>query len=122
MWLFTNFGFFSIVEKPADRDRDTLTVRARFAGDLETLRERYLPDLGLIAEDAGTDYKYRACAPRAAVAAAFQHALLDLDYHNFKSAVLKRQGYSRADLYGGIWGLLYEAQSRDEARAAAVGD
>ena len=28
MWLITNFGFFSVVEKPEDQGADTLTVRA----------------------------------------------------------------------------------------------
>lgn len=119
MWLFTNFGFFSIVEKAADRGRDTLTVRGRFAGDLELLREKYLPELGPIVADAGTDYKYRAQAPRAAVAAAFQHAVAEIDYSNFKSAVMHEQGYGRANLYGDIWRVLYEAQSHAVARAAA---
>ena len=43
MWLFTNFGFFSVVQKPGERD---LTVRSRLRSDLERLRERYLPTLG----------------------------------------------------------------------------
>ena len=42
MWLFTRFGFFSIVRKPGD---DNLTVRARVAADLDALREQYLPEL-----------------------------------------------------------------------------
>ena len=37
MWLVTNFGFFSVVQK---KDDDILTVRARARGDLETLKER----------------------------------------------------------------------------------
>lgn len=29
MWLMTTIGFFSIVEKPWDREHQTVTVRAR---------------------------------------------------------------------------------------------
>ena len=46
MWLLTPIGFFSIVQKPDDTTRNTLTVRARVRQDLESLRLRYLPGLG----------------------------------------------------------------------------
>jgi len=42
MWLFTNFGFFSVVQKPGD---SLLTIRARAAFDLDRLRDEYLPTL-----------------------------------------------------------------------------
>ena len=48
MWLITPVGFFSIVQKPSDVAADTLTVRARVQGDLEALREQFLPGLGAI--------------------------------------------------------------------------
>jgi hypothetical protein len=42
MWLFTTFGFFSVVQKSHS---DGLTVRARDAADLDRLRAEYLPEL-----------------------------------------------------------------------------
>ncbi|MBI4704877.1 MAG: hypothetical protein HY744_27550 [Deltaproteobacteria bacterium] len=42
MWLFTSFGFFSVVQKPGE---EGLTVRARVRSDLERPREQYLPGL-----------------------------------------------------------------------------
>jgi len=42
MWLITNFGFFSVVQKPGD---DMLTVRSRVKADLEELQNRYIPNL-----------------------------------------------------------------------------
>ena len=60
MWLNTNFGFFSIVRKPEDMAAGSVTVRSRLRGDLETLRKRYLHQMGPIVANAGTDYKYRA--------------------------------------------------------------
>ena len=70
MWLITPVGFFSIVQKPSDVATDTLTVRARVRADLEALREQYLPGLGDIQESQVNDYRFRAVAPRAEVAAA----------------------------------------------------
>lgn len=63
MWLITNFGFFSVVEKPDQKDTKLLVIRARVKADLEALRKRYIPDMGEIQTGGGTDYKYRAVAP-----------------------------------------------------------
>ncbi|TXG98314.1 MAG: hypothetical protein E6R09_11505 [Rhodocyclaceae bacterium] len=111
MWLMTPIGFFSIVEKPGDRGRDTLTIRARVRSDLETLGHRYLPELGEIAEHQGTDYRYRSVAPRASVAKALSQLTLDLDYDNFKDEVKRVQGDERARAYGEVWCALYPLQS-----------
>ena len=111
MWLFTSFGFFSVV---ARRDRaDLVLVRARCRADLEALRERHLPDLEL-HENAGSDYRWRAFVTRedwertaAAVAAA-------IDYPNFKDAIAERQGYERAELYHDVWDVMYRLQRRED--------
>src|SRR5437016_5925567 len=98
MWIISNFGFFSIVEKPGDKEENTLTVRARVKADLENLRDKYLQTLGPISEDVGTDYKYRAKAPRLDLARAFSQIILDIDYSNFKNSVAKKQGAERSEL------------------------
>ena len=36
MWLITNFGFFSVVKKSEDLKSDSLTIRSRAKGDLES--------------------------------------------------------------------------------------
>ncbi len=64
MWLMTSLGFFSIVCKADDIGSDTLTIRSRVRTDLESLRKQYLPSLGDIVENAGTDYRFRAKALR----------------------------------------------------------
>jgi hypothetical protein len=110
MWLMTKFGFFSIVQKPGDAEAGMLTVRARVRADLEALRERYLPEMGEIAENAGTDYRCRARAPREALAAALQQITLDIDYGNFKSTVHKTQGAQRSEVYHEVWDALYQLQ------------
>jgi len=110
MWLFTNLGFFSIVRKRADVEHDTLTVRSRARADLEALRTRYLPELGEILENAGTDYRFRARAPRQAVAEAMRQALLELDYPNFKAEVVQAQGQDRAAVYHEVWDIVCALQ------------
>ena len=118
MWLITNFGFFSVVQKPDDPAAGTLTVRARVKGDLETLRDRYLPDLGDIVADAGTDYRFRAKAPRTALSHAVARAILDIDYANFKNSVAKTQGHERSHIYGEVWIALHALEARESPLAS----
>ena len=107
MWLVTNFGFFSVVQKKGD---DILTVRARVRSDLEALKEKYIPTLGDILEGEGTDYKYRAKVSREDLAKAMQKIIMDIDYSNFKDSVAEQQGYKRASIYGEVWGDLMRLQ------------
>jgi len=110
MWLITPIGFFSVVRKPTDTKNKTLTVRARVRSDLEALQAQYLPELGPIQESSVNDYRFRAVAPQAAVAAAMARLAETLDYSNFKDAVKQRQGAARAHLYHGVWDVLYRLQ------------
>lgn len=84
--------FFSVVQKADDIAADTLTVRARVRGDLDALREHYLPSLGQVQESKTNDYRFRALAPRADVAAAMASMVNQLKYSNFKSQVATVQG------------------------------
>jgi len=112
MWLITTRGFYSIVEKPWDIEGGTLTIRARAREDLEAFRESDLPELGAVKEDPGADYRFRAQAPREAVARAVQKQVEAIDYDNFKSAVGRRQGGDRAHLYMGVWDVLHKIQEK----------
>lgn len=113
MWIMTSCGFFSIVEKPEDREEHLLTIRARVREDLEALRDRWLPALGPIQDWATSDYRFRARAPRAAVAAALAQLTAAIDYDNFKNEVAKTQGYDRARTYSKVWEVLYGLQRRE---------
>lgn len=111
MWLITPIGFFSVVQKASDVAADTLTIRARVQRDLLALREQYLPGLGEISESKTNDYRFRAVAPRAEVAAAMARLVDDLGYANFKDQVAKVQGKARAHLYHDVWSVLYRLQA-----------
>ena len=103
MWIFTTFGFFSIVQKPGD---ERLTVRARARQDLDALRSQYLPSLSETIEGAGTDYRYRATVPRAELAGAMSRIVTDVTYANFKSEVAARSGHGRSNLYHRVWEVM----------------
>jgi hypothetical protein len=106
MWLISSIGFFSIVEKSSDKGARTLTVRARVQSDLESLREQYLPSLGPILKDVGTDYQFRATAPREDVSKAVSQLVLAIDYSNFKNEIARKQGRKRETLYHRVWDVL----------------
>ncbi|MFN4014221.1 MAG: NUDIX domain-containing protein [Reyranella sp.] len=110
MWLITPVGFFSIVQKPADVAAGTLTVRSRVRSDLDALRAAFLPELAPTEESTSTDYRFRAQAPKASVAAALAKLANSIDYSNFKDVVAERQGKDRARLYHGVWDVLYPMQ------------
>lgn len=110
MWLITPVGFFSVVQKPVDVAAGTLTIRARVRSDLDALRATFLPELTPTKETASADYRFRAQAPKKAVAVALAKVAESIDYSNFKDVVAKRQGKERAHLYHGIWDVLYAMQ------------
>ncbi len=113
MWIFTTIGFFSVVEKPDDRGKGTVTIRSRVRSDLEALKEKYLPTLGPIQENSQTDYRFRAKAKKEEFASALQKMALDLDYDNFKATVSRRQGVEREGFYHEVWETLLRLQERD---------
>jgi hypothetical protein len=110
MWLITNFGFFSIVQKTGDRD---LTIRTRVRGDLETLREKYLPGLGEITKSEVTDYRYRAKVSPAELAETMGKIIRDITYDNFKNSVADKQGSQRAQIYHKVWENLIAFEAND---------
>ena len=117
MWLLTPYGFFSVVEKLGDAAGGVLTLRARVRSDLDALRAAVLPELGPTEEGKNTDYRFRARAPRAAVAAAMARLVETLDYSNFKNAVADRQGAKRAKLCHDVWDVLYQMQGNPDYEA-----
>jgi hypothetical protein len=107
MWIFTDVGFFSIVQK---RDTDFLTVRARVAGDLDRLREKYMPELSGTKATPRNDYPFRANIGHEAFAAGLAAVARNLNYDNFKNHVAKTMGYEREDVYHNVWATLLQLQ------------
>ena len=113
MWIFTPFGFFSIVQKTHDAS-DQLTIRGRVRADLENLVS-HLPSASVIREDRDADYRFRITADKDDLAYVMARLVVDLDYDNFKNQVAKEQGHDRAVCYGQVWSTLYELQSSEAA-------
>jgi hypothetical protein len=116
MWVFTQYGFYSIVHK--DSDEHHLLVRARFRGDLERLRKKE-PRLGrtIVTEDA--DYRFRAFIPREAAAELFATLMRELMYANFKAHAAEFLGNEHLSAYHEVWDVTrrtQEAKKRAERR------
>ena len=104
MWLFTAFGFFSIVRKTDDTQ---LTLRSRTRGDLLRLRQHYLPQASEPESHAGTDYPWRMRCTDEDLAQALPNLVRNIDYANFKDEVAQVTGKARAKRYSQVWSALY---------------
>lgn len=110
MWIITDRGFYSTVDK-GDRE-GYLCVRARVREDLERLCE--LAPMAAysdqIEQNEMSDYRYRVYARRGDWAAALEQLGREIDYPNFKDAVEDRQGSRRAGHYYSVWNALARLQ------------
>jgi hypothetical protein len=116
MWLITPTGFYSIVSKPGDAAAGQFTIRARVRADLDALRSGWLPALTATHESTDTDYRFRATAPQADVAAAVARMVASIDYSNFKDEVAERQGSARVRRYHDVWAALLPLQHNQQGR------
>jgi hypothetical protein len=78
MWIFTRYGFLSIVQH--NDYQNILIVRSRFKGHIQ----RIFGDVE-VENDAGTDYEYRTEIPKEKVAKIISDLIADIDYGNFKN-------------------------------------
>jgi hypothetical protein len=96
MWLITQRGFYSIVQKPGDAE---LTVRARCKEDFEQIFEilRDIAPRPVIRETPDNDYPYRINLPHQLFAFVVGRMVMNIHYPNFKAcAPIERYGiYSR---------------------------
>lgn len=108
MWIFTPFGFFSIVKKRGDKE---LCIRARAKEDLEALKKRYLPASGNIIYTEKADYPYRMYGSVEDVSNALFEITADIEYDNFKSEVMRTQGYKRESVYARVWSVMLDVEA-----------
>lgn len=109
MWIFTPFGFLSVV---SDRnDPKKLLIRARARVDLENFKNLYCKRLGQIENSPRADYPFRARVGRVAFTYAMGRVIQDLLYPNFKSAVTAKQGDVRHNVYMQVWSVMRDAET-----------
>lgn len=125
MWIFTKYGFYSVVcartgnghhGQPVDPDR--LMVRARLRGHLEALQARFADLLSdcEIQDSAGTDYAFRCFMPKTTWVQVLAGLAAETDYDNFKSAVAQHPGRAGAAYQAAlhdVWGVMYELQMHE---------
>ena len=94
MWIFTKYGFFSVVcarrgfghpFEPIDPNR--VMVRSRSRSHLEALQKRFSQAAGEIMSFDGSDYPYRVFLPKSVWATIMAELSMEIDYDNFKSEV-----------------------------------
>lgn len=121
MWLFTPFGFVSVVAarlvengKITRRlDPDTLMIRARSVAHLEALQERY-PTLRAfdVRTNRATDYHARLIVPKPVWVGVAAQMMSEIDYGNFKSecSLHGKGGYVSA--LHSVWSIMFRMQKR----------
>jgi hypothetical protein len=107
MWIFTKYGFFSIVA-----NGDDFVVRARSKMHLENLRRRF-EDLKAcpVDEKSATDYPCRIYVQRKTWLEVVRRLTGEVDYTNFKKEVgTKDAMYSRA--VAAVWAIMARMEQR----------
>lgn len=122
MWLFTTYGFFSVVcarqgngdiNQPVDPNM--IMVRARKKIHLKNLIARF-PQLSpfKILDKEDTDYRFRIFVPKSIWAEIAKELAEEIDYDNFKGKVKEKDmdiEYCRS--LGSVWYTMYQIQERD---------
>jgi hypothetical protein len=98
MWVFTRYGFFSVVcaknLSAGGLDKSHLMIRARSAAHLKTLKDRFSKQLAgceiSVAKD--TDYPCRLIVARDTWTEISRLLADEIDYGNFKSEVARHKG------------------------------
>jgi len=106
MWLFTTFGFFSIVKHHTTPR--TFVVRGRIESDLRAARA-VCQESWPVAHTPDHDYAWRFDCSPADLGQLLTAAAMSVDYPNFKAAVLRAQGAERERAYHGVWATIADA-------------
>ena len=110
MWLFTNSGFYSVIER-----HGRVMVRGRIREDLDRAHEIACSVAlreGLSApwsvREEGLDYQFRFTVSATLWERMVPKLCAAPTYENFKNEVLRTRGQRVADVYGMVWTLLAE--------------
>lgn len=116
MWLFTKFGFYSVVKAEHTRKKGLFQIRARHDADLMNLKN----EVNILAKKKihrypDADYRYRIFVWGSELSEVFVTLQDKLDYSNFKNEVVatpnqkEKYGY-----YTKVWGVMYGYQRAKE--------
>ena len=118
MWLFTRYGFFSVVNgrRPnRTTDPDTVMVRARRMAHLRNLQSRF-PALAAypVATTPDHDYRYRIVLPKAEWLPVLTALGAEQNWCNFKSETGRYLGAAGADYTDAlhkVWDVMHRLQT-----------
>ena len=115
MWIFTNFGFYSVVRH---REKaDILVVRGRSVHDMRSLIKRHGYLLGQSEADIiltpEADYCCRIFVNDYKWSDMLAKVTQEIDYDNFKHSVQDQMGTDRAGRYMDIWSIMHRLQSSE---------
>lgn len=105
MWIFTEVGFFSVVQS---KDPTKVMIRSRDPKDLELLRKIYMPDLSETLMSPTRDYPCRAFATKEQFALGMARIAASIDYDNFKNHVHDLDP-ERVSYYSRVWGVMADS-------------
>lgn len=111
MWIFTRYGYYSVVEH--NQNPDFVLIRARKDVDLKRLAA-VVTGLGFdeptISHTPANDYLWRVTLPKWQWAKTVEAMAQAIDYTNFKNAV--HDGTDRDMVYMAVWLRLQEWQDQ----------
>ena len=106
MWLCTQHGFFSIVQKQPGE----FHVRGRLRQDMDNLVKLCGVKWPIIETKDG-DYRYRIVCGQAEVSEVMAKLATSIDYSNFKSRIHAQPDQAdKSGAYSKLWGNLYDLQ------------
>ena len=112
MWLFTKYGFFSVIKRkhrPQDKDYQ---VRGRERNDLENLRKVLHIEEPVLETPRG-DYRYRILVDKEQLHQLMYTLVEELDYENFKKTMSSYPDQKqKMEAYNEVWGIMYDHQNR----------
>ncbi len=109
MWLATQHGFYSIVQKPAGR----FHVRTRCKPDLENLTALAAIEAA-IHHTADGDYAWRIVVGQPEVSAIMAALATSIDYSNFKNRIHENpEQMDKLPAYSRLWSQMLEYQTRN---------
>jgi len=112
MWLATQHGFYSIVQKAPDE----FHVRARVRSDLENLL-RLVGAATPVYEWPAADYRYRVIVGRRQLIEIMAALALSLDYPNFKQQIASLPSQRpKLDAFHEVWAIM--AGLQESARSS----
>lgn len=112
MWVFSRYGFYSVVRKPSDGGNDVYHLRARVREDLERLKKA-AGISGEIIESKFADYRFRLLLSKEELDRVMLVLADSVDYPNFKDEVAKQAGQrDRLNSYARIWAEMARLQDK----------